>query len=616
MASVHLPLACTPPPLGFIITSQACHAFTSGWSMPQVVNHVFGSNITSNEFLPGATANLLAAISAGANAPNIFGPVLGVTNPSALSALVTAVVGDIGSVPRGAATSFTPSRIRDFLSFYAAQASPTAAGVSGLAASLAAANTICNTAIRVIFVALFALIRSGSAGPGPLGRLFARSAPLQGAAVAGESNAAYVIRDFLNVYPHLLLAAVPAAGPGLPPLPAVAPVLPAVAPVLPAVAPVLPLAPLALAAPAGGPPPVPPGLVPPAAVVAAVPPVVAAHPAAAAIAAATFRQAAAAPVPTKSAIGTWTSPAVAQNMQHWTLQYNQGDKPSSSVAYSIIYQAVARAKTASTALAELKKIESIISLFSPIGEGGDQELLGLRADCHDQFVFGKQDFHLFLRLLSSYVPGSKALCDSARDKIKSSMEDAKLNRAMLTGQSLAQVEFFDSLGMQSPQQFSHFAPRQQPFARPYLGHNGQATPLNQPAWIQPTAQQQPAWNQPAAQQHFAMPPPSGFPQPPPGVPPAPNFPHPHPPAGDQIGTKRRRQPNDGIRILTDMCMSAHPGVDQDRARRAVLRYLRGQCSACLQVRIQSGRFSKCPTNGCTGFPLHPSLVNAGKLMAP
>ena len=112
------------------------------------------------------------------------------------------------------------------------------------------------------------------------------------------------------------------------------------------------------------PPPVPLGLVPPAAGAAAAPPVVASHPAAAAIAAATLRQrAAAAPVPTKTAVGTWISPAVAQNMQHWTLQHNQGDKPSSSVAFSIIYQAVSRAKPASTALAELKKTESIISLF-------------------------------------------------------------------------------------------------------------------------------------------------------------------------------------------------------------------------------------------------------------
>ena len=235
----------------------------------------------------------------------------------------------------------------------------------------------------------------------------------------------------------------------------------------------------------------------------------------------------------------------------------------------------------------------------------------MRADCHDQLVFSKQDFHLFLRLLSSHVPGSKALCDWARDNIKSSMEDAKLNRAMLTGQSLAQVEFFDSLGMQhpgSPKSFNRFAPpRQQPFALPHPGapQHGQAAPLSHPPW-----------NQPAAHQHFAMPTPSGFPQPPPLAPPAPSSPHPHSPAGAQIGTKRRRQRNDGIRILTDMCMSAHPGVDQDRARRAVLRCLRGQCSACLQTRIQSGRFSKCPTHGCTGFPLHPSLLNAGKLMTP
>lgn len=597
MASIHLPLACTPPPPGFILTSPACHTFTNGWTMPQVVNHVFGCNITGAEFLSGATPNLLAAISAGTNAPNIFGAVPGATNPSALAALVTGVVGDLGSVPRGAATSFAPSRIRDFLSFYAAQASPAAAGVSGLAAALAAANTICNSALRVIFVALFSLFRSGSAGPGVLGRLFARSAPLQGAAIAGETNGAYIIRDLFNVYPYLLLAAgPPAAGPGLPP--------PLAAP---------PGGPLGPAAPAAGPPAVPPGLMPPAPGAAAVLPVAAPHPAAAAIAAAALRQqTTAAPVPTKTALGTWSSPAVPANMQHWTLQYNQGDKPSSSVAFSIVYQAVSRAKTASTALAELKKIESIISLFSPIGEGGDQELLSLRADCHDQQVFSKQDFHLFLRLLSAYVPGSKALCDWARDNIKSSMDDAKLNRAMLTGQSLAQVEFFDSLGMQSPgapQNFNRFAPpRQQPFAPPH------------PAALQLGQAVQQPWNQPASlgypgQQHFAMPPPNGFPQPPSLVPPAPNSPHPHQ-AGAQIGNKRRRQPNDAIRILTDMCMSAHPGVDQDRARRAVLRYLRGQCSACLQTRVQSGRFAKCPTHGCTGFPLHPSLVNAGKLMTP
>ena len=74
MASIHLPLACTPPPPGFILTSPACHTFTNGWTMPQVVNHVFGCNITGAEFLSGATANLLAAITTGTNAPNISAP--------------------------------------------------------------------------------------------------------------------------------------------------------------------------------------------------------------------------------------------------------------------------------------------------------------------------------------------------------------------------------------------------------------------------------------------------------------------------------------------------------------------------------------------------------------
>ena len=642
MVVIRNPLVVLPPPAGAVSASAACLAYTSGMGMPQLVSLVFGCVVTAIEFSTANTAALFAAVAAGSNAANIFGVGLAGTDHAGLTELVTAAIGRIGSVPRGAANSFTPGRIRDAFQIYSAQAAPTSPGASGLTVLLAGPQaTFSNPALKLSFVALVATLRNSISAPAPTGRIFGRTAPLQGVANAGETNGAYIARDLFFVYPQLLAGAAP-------PAPAVlAPVVPA--PAVPAAVLVPPVVPaLVVAAPGpaaallAGPPP--PGAGPPAPAVAAlvgpapaapaavpVPPVVPApvlaapgpaaallaglphvlpaapaHPVAAAILHAQQRQAALAiPAPVRSAAGSWSGPAIAPNQQHWVSKFNNDDRMGSNVAFSLLYEAVCRSTTPESALREFRMVEAIMMKFSPTGEGGDMALLALRADCDRLHIFQKQDFHAFLRHLQGHAPLAAPLCDHIRNTIKLAMEDAKLHRAMVSGSSIAQLELLDVFGIRHP----GFQPQQQPYFQQRPGS---------PFAPSPQVNLQPQPLAPTPGFHAARPP-SGFTQPRHFVPPPPGAPFPRTVRFDhqgQIGAKRPRQPSDGMRVLIDMCMSAHQGVDRDRAKAAVLRYLRGQCSACLQTRVKSGRFTSCPTPNCTGFPLHASLQNAGKHMVP
>ena len=638
MVVIRNPLVVFPPPAGAVPASAACIAYTSGMSMPELINLVFGCIVTANEFSYANTAALFAAVAAGSNAANIFGAVLAGTDHAGLTSLVTAAVGQIGSVPRGAANSFTPGRIRDAFQIYSVQAAPNSPGVSGLAVLLAGPQghtaIFSNPAIKLSFVALVATLRNSVSAPPPMGRIFGRTAPLQGVANVGETNGAYVARDLFFVYPQLLAGAglpapavpapaVPAAvlvppvvpalalaapGPaaallaGLP-LPGAAPPAPAVpavvlAPVVPAAVPVLPAVPAAVPAAAA------PG--PAAGLLAGLPqvlPAVPPHPVAAAILNAQQRQAALAiPAPVRSAAGAWSGPPIAANQLHWVSKFNNDDRMGSNVVFSLLYEAVSRSTTPEAALIEFRMIEAIITKFSPIGEGGDMALLALRADCDRLQIFQKQDFHAFLRHLQGHAPLAAPLCDHIRSTIKLAMDDAKLHRAMVSGNSIAQIELLDAFGVRHP----GFQSRQQPTFQQHPGS------LFAPS---PQVNLQPQAMVPAPGFHTTRPP-VGFAQPRHFVPPPPGAPFPRTAYQGQIGNKRPRQANDGMRVLIDMCMSAHQGVDRDRAKSAVLRYLRGQCSACLQTRIKSGRFTSCPTPNCTGFPLHASLQNAGKNMVP
>ena len=352
--------------------------------MPQLVNPIFGCNITSNDFSVANSAALFAATVSGTNAQNIFSAVLAGTDHTGLTTLVTAAIGQIGTVPRGAANSFTPGRIRDAFALCCAQAAPNAPGVSGLAILLAGPPPdFSNPALKLAFVALHATLRNSVAAPAPVGRIFGRSAPLQGAAVGGESNGACIIRDLLAVCPQLLPGAAPPAL-AVPAPAASALVVPA--PVIPTAVTALPAAPAPVLAAPGPAAALLVGLPP-------VPPAVPAHPVAAAIQNAQQRQAAMAiPAPLKSTAGAWSGPPIAANQQHWVSQFNTDNRMGSNVAFSLVYEAVARSTTPEAALIELRMIEAIFRKFSPIGEGGDMALLALRADCDKLSIFSKTRF--------------------------------------------------------------------------------------------------------------------------------------------------------------------------------------------------------------------------------
>ena len=103
MVVIRNPLVVLPPPAGAVSASAACLAYTSGMGMPQLVSLVFGCVVTAIEFSTANTAALFAAVAAGSNAANIFGVGLAGTDHAGLTELVTAAIGRIGSVPRGAA---------------------------------------------------------------------------------------------------------------------------------------------------------------------------------------------------------------------------------------------------------------------------------------------------------------------------------------------------------------------------------------------------------------------------------------------------------------------------------------------------------------------------------